>query len=110
MKKQDSGMRLPLRLIIILSGTFLLAFTYYHINYQNHLTEGGFVGLGTARQIRIRNFTITIYANLRHSSTLDRIDIQREIVRGEHLHLGRGLHGILWTDGTLFRMGHRLAG
>jgi uncharacterized membrane-anchored protein YitT (DUF2179 family) len=23
----------------------LLAFTYYHINYQNHLTEGGFVGL-----------------------------------------------------------------
>lgn len=45
MKKQDSGMRLPLRLIIILSGTFLLAFTYYHINYQNHLTEGGFVGL-----------------------------------------------------------------
>lgn len=45
MKKQDSGMRLPLRLIIILSGTLLLAFTYYHINYQNHLTEGGFVGL-----------------------------------------------------------------
>lgn len=45
MKKQDSGMRLPLRLIIILSGTFLLAFTYFHINYQNHLTEGGFVGL-----------------------------------------------------------------
>ncbi|NMO94575.1 YitT family protein [Paenibacillus lemnae] len=26
-------------------GTFLLAFTYYHINFQNHLSEGGFVGL-----------------------------------------------------------------
>ncbi|MBT2293498.1 YitT family protein [Paenibacillus albidus] len=45
MKKQDSGMRLPLRLAVILSGTLLLAFAYYHINYQNHLTEGGFVGL-----------------------------------------------------------------
>ncbi|WNS44269.1 YitT family protein [Paenibacillus sp. MMS20-IR301] len=45
MKKQDSGMSLPLRLAVILSGTLLLAFTYYHINYQNHLTEGGFVGL-----------------------------------------------------------------
>ncbi|CQR57166.1 YitT family protein [Paenibacillus riograndensis] len=45
MRKQDSGMGMPLRLTIILSGTLLLAFTYYHINYQNHLTEGGFVGL-----------------------------------------------------------------
>lgn len=45
MRKQDSGMSLPLRLAVILSGTLLLAFTYYHINYQNHLTEGGFVGL-----------------------------------------------------------------
>lgn len=45
MRKQDSGMTMPLRLTIILSGTLLLAFTYYHINYQNHLTEGGFVGL-----------------------------------------------------------------
>ncbi|MFC6649757.1 MULTISPECIES: YitT family protein [Paenibacillus] len=45
MRKQDSGMSLPLRLAIILTGTLLLAFTYYHINYQNHLTEGGFVGL-----------------------------------------------------------------
>ncbi|WP_379161762.1 YitT family protein [Paenibacillus sp. sgz5001063] len=45
MRKQDSGMALPLRLTVILSGTLLLAFTYYHINYQNHLTEGGFVGL-----------------------------------------------------------------
>jgi uncharacterized membrane-anchored protein YitT (DUF2179 family) len=38
-------MKLPLRLTVILSGTLLLAFTYYHINFQNHLTEGGFVGL-----------------------------------------------------------------
>jgi len=26
-------------------GTFLMAFAYYHINFYNHLTEGGFVGL-----------------------------------------------------------------
>ncbi|MNW57025.1 hypothetical protein D3C74_347930 [compost metagenome] len=45
MRKQDSGMGMPLRLTVILSGTLLLAFTYYHINYQNHLTEGGVVGL-----------------------------------------------------------------
>lgn len=37
---------MPLKqLSIILFGTFLLSFAYYHINYQNHLTEGGFVGL-----------------------------------------------------------------
>lgn len=29
----------------MLFGTFLMAFTYYHINFHNHLTEGGFVGL-----------------------------------------------------------------
>lgn len=45
MRNHNSGMKLPLRLTVILSGTLLLAFTYYHINYQNHLTEGGFVGL-----------------------------------------------------------------
>lgn len=32
-------------MLAILFGTFLLAFTYYHINFQNHLSEGGFVGL-----------------------------------------------------------------
>ena len=32
-------------LLAITFGTFLLAFTYYHINFQNHLSEGGFVGL-----------------------------------------------------------------
>lgn len=31
---------------LILFGACLLAFTYYHVNYQNHLSEGGFVGLG----------------------------------------------------------------
>jgi uncharacterized membrane-anchored protein YitT (DUF2179 family) len=31
---------------MILFGACLLAFTYYHINFQNHLSEGGFVGLG----------------------------------------------------------------
>lgn len=31
---------------LILFGACLLAFAYYHINYQNHLSEGGFVGLG----------------------------------------------------------------
>ncbi|MCR8965415.1 YitT family protein [Brevibacillus halotolerans] len=30
---------------MILLGTFLLAFSYYHINFQNNLSEGGFVGL-----------------------------------------------------------------
>ncbi|WP_232699564.1 YitT family protein [Brevibacillus daliensis] len=30
---------------MILLGAFLLAFTYYHINFQNDLVEGGFVGL-----------------------------------------------------------------
>ncbi|WP_150265921.1 YitT family protein [Paenibacillus tepidiphilus] len=45
MRKDNGGMPMPLRLTVILLGSFLLAFTYYHINYQNHLTEGGFVGL-----------------------------------------------------------------
>lgn len=31
---------------LILFGACLLAFAYYHINFQNHLSEGGFVGLG----------------------------------------------------------------
>ncbi|QDM47516.1 YitT family protein [Paenibacillus thiaminolyticus] len=29
----------------MLLGSMLLAFSYYHINFQNHLAEGGFVGL-----------------------------------------------------------------
>ncbi|ULO09082.1 YitT family protein [Paenibacillus sp. 19GGS1-52] len=43
--RNHNGVSYLLRLTVILFGTFLLAFTYYHINYQNHLTEGGFVGL-----------------------------------------------------------------
>ncbi|EMT54581.1 hypothetical protein I532_03215 [Brevibacillus borstelensis AK1] len=33
------------QLSLILFGSCLLAFAYYHINFQNHLSEGGFVGL-----------------------------------------------------------------
>ncbi|MEF2964518.1 YitT family protein [Paenibacillus sp. M1] len=33
------------QLLTMLFGSFLLAFTYYHINFQNGLSEGGFVGL-----------------------------------------------------------------
>ncbi|WMT42574.1 YitT family protein [Paenibacillus sp. D2_2] len=33
------------QLLVLMFGTFLLAFTYYHINFQNGLSEGGFVGL-----------------------------------------------------------------
>lgn len=33
------------QIIVMILGTFLLAFGYYHINFQNNLTEGGFVGL-----------------------------------------------------------------
>lgn len=29
----------------MVAGSVLLAFSYYHINFQNHLAEGGFVGL-----------------------------------------------------------------
>lgn len=29
----------------ILIGTFIMAFSYYHINFQNNLAEGSFVGL-----------------------------------------------------------------
>jgi len=31
---------------LILFGACLSAFAYYHINFENHLSEGGFVGLG----------------------------------------------------------------
>jgi uncharacterized membrane-anchored protein YitT (DUF2179 family) len=45
MRNHNNGVSALLRLTVILFGTFLLAFTYYHINFQNHLSEGGFVGL-----------------------------------------------------------------
>jgi uncharacterized membrane-anchored protein YitT (DUF2179 family) len=31
--------------LIILLGTFILAFGYYHFNFQNNFSEGGFIGL-----------------------------------------------------------------
>jgi uncharacterized membrane-anchored protein YitT (DUF2179 family) len=40
MKKKNIG-----SILMILLGTFLLAFGYYHVNLQNHLSEGGFLGL-----------------------------------------------------------------
>lgn len=45
MRNHNHGVNVLLRLTVILFGTFLLAFAYYHINFQNHLSEGGFVGL-----------------------------------------------------------------
>ncbi|CAH1218206.1 YitT family protein [Paenibacillus sp. JJ-223] len=33
------------KMLLMLLGTFILAFAYYHINFQNELSEGGFVGL-----------------------------------------------------------------
>lgn len=33
------------RMLAMMLGTLILAFAYYHINFANHLTEGGFVGL-----------------------------------------------------------------
>ncbi|KTS73505.1 membrane protein, partial [Paenibacillus jamilae] len=33
------------QIAVMLLGTCILAFTYYHINAQNHLSEGGFAGL-----------------------------------------------------------------
>ncbi|GGF87916.1 YitT family protein [Paenibacillus aceti] len=33
------------QLLILMFGSFILAFAYYHINFQNGLSEGGFVGL-----------------------------------------------------------------
>ncbi|MFC8686726.1 YitT family protein [Brevibacillus porteri] len=40
------ALQLSKRYSMILFGACLLAFAYYHINFQNHLSEGGFVGLG----------------------------------------------------------------
>lgn len=40
------ALQLSKRYTMILFGACLLAFTYYHVNFQNHLSEGGFVGLG----------------------------------------------------------------
>ncbi|MEC0176323.1 YitT family protein [Paenibacillus favisporus] len=45
MRKKDHVISTLRPIAIMMLGTFLLAFTYYHINFQNHLSEGGFVGL-----------------------------------------------------------------
>ncbi|MNH92102.1 hypothetical protein D3C87_266980 [compost metagenome] len=45
MRKKKRSLIDSEQLFMMLIGTFLLAFTYYHINFQNHLSEGGFVGL-----------------------------------------------------------------
>ncbi|MDP4096794.1 YitT family protein [Paenibacillus sp. P96] len=37
--------KVPQQTAVMLLGTCMLAFAYYHINYANHLSEGGFVGL-----------------------------------------------------------------
>ncbi|WP_055107633.1 YitT family protein [Paenibacillus ihumii] len=45
MGKRVNWQAFGLQVTMLLLGTFLLAFTYYHINFQNGLAEGGFVGL-----------------------------------------------------------------
>ena len=45
MRKKDHLISKIAPIVMMLFGTFLLAFAYYHINFQNHLSEGGFVGL-----------------------------------------------------------------
>ncbi|MBP1999385.1 uncharacterized membrane-anchored protein YitT (DUF2179 family) [Paenibacillus shirakamiensis] len=46
MRKNNNRWQLHTKpLLFMLLGTFVLAFTYYHINFQNHLSEGGFLGL-----------------------------------------------------------------
>ncbi|CAM2813209.1 YitT family protein [Paenibacillus sediminis] len=45
MRKRHQWMNMLQQMAMMLFGTFVLAFTYYHINFQNHLSEGGFVGL-----------------------------------------------------------------
>lgn len=45
MRKREQLLSTLQHTAVLLFGTLILAFTYYHINFQNHLTEGGFVGL-----------------------------------------------------------------
>lgn len=45
MRKKDHLISKFSSIAMMLFGTFLLAFAYFHINFQNHLSEGGFVGL-----------------------------------------------------------------
>ncbi|WP_051507266.1 YitT family protein [Saccharibacillus sacchari] len=45
MKAKGKRMKRSAQAAAILTGTFVMAFAFYHINFQNHLSEGGFVGL-----------------------------------------------------------------
>ncbi len=45
MKAKGKRMKRSAQAAAILTGTFVMAFAYYHINFQNHLSEGGFVGI-----------------------------------------------------------------
>ncbi|MDO3409496.1 YitT family protein [Saccharibacillus sp. CPCC 101409] len=45
MRTKGKRMKRSAQAAAILTGTFVMAFAYYHINFQNHLSEGGFVGL-----------------------------------------------------------------
>jgi len=45
MRRKEERIQQLLQVTMMLVGTFLMAFCYYHINFQNNLAEGGFVGL-----------------------------------------------------------------
>jgi uncharacterized membrane-anchored protein YitT (DUF2179 family) len=45
MRNQNETVSSLKSVMMVLLGSALLAFTYYHINFQNHLAEGGFVGV-----------------------------------------------------------------
>lgn len=45
MRRKEERIKQFQQILMMLVGTFLMAFCYYHINFQNNLAEGGFVGL-----------------------------------------------------------------
>lgn len=45
MRRKEERIQQGKQIAVILIGTFILAFSYYHINFQNNLAEGSFVGL-----------------------------------------------------------------
>lgn len=45
MRRKEERIQQLQQITMMLVGTFLMAFCYYHVNYQNDLAEGGFVGL-----------------------------------------------------------------
>ncbi|WP_152392376.1 YitT family protein [Paenibacillus guangzhouensis] len=45
MRRKEERIQQLQQVAMMLVGTFLMAFCYYHINFQNNLAEGGFVGL-----------------------------------------------------------------